>query len=73
MTDAERNARVLMDRAARAQGVRESAWVRLARESALPHNVYASLHTDARVSVVRESQADILRRTLPSTVEEPRG
>lgn len=69
MTNAEQSARALMDTACVADNVRQSPWVRSAQRDALPHKVYASMHTDARVSVVRETQADILRRTMPSSVE----
>lgn len=69
MTGAEQSTRALMDDACVADNVRQSPWVRSAQRSALPHKVYASAHTDARVSVVRETQADILRRTMPRTVE----
>lgn len=61
---AERDARRLMDEAIARNG-RASAWVRRAQRGALPYNVYASLRTDARVSVVREPLSDVLRRTMP--------
>jgi predicted amidophosphoribosyltransferase len=47
----------------------QSPVVRRALAGSLPYKVHTSLHTDVRTDVVRETVADLLRRTMPPVGE----
>lgn len=81
MTDSERASRAIQNDAGVAHNVRtytgthvvrESPWVRAAREARLAGKVLADMHTDVRTSVVRETVDDVLRRTMPRGDEADR-